>query len=108
MSRHTLEVKANTPSGKAILVVGYEIRPSPQFFCTLQDADPSAQAFLWSSLFSLEHLNADSVDEFDEVLAGHGVTVPGFLKKALSEDWVKRQIDTDYYWHEDGTFEQLR
>ncbi|MGI0813412.1 hypothetical protein ACRCPG_33060, partial [Pseudomonas aeruginosa] len=33
---------------------------------------------------------------------------PHFLKRALREDWVKTQLNTEYCWQADGSFDQIR
>lgn len=108
MSRHTVEVKANTESGKAILVMGFDLVPNPHFFCYLTEHKSGETTPLWSSMFSLELQQAQEPEEFDEVMATFGVTVPPFIKKALAEDWLKQQMNVEYVWHPDGTMEQVR
>lgn len=108
MSRHTVQVKANTKSGAAILAMGYDSNPYPHFFCTLAESAEQIDEPLWSSIFSLEYMRASDPDDFNGVLAGFGVTIPDFIKKALVEDWAKRQMNVEYFWHEDGTMEQMR
>ncbi len=107
MSRHTIEVPSTTPSGRAVLVLGYDTFNGPHFFCWMQDS-AERDKVVWSSITSLDLFHAQSPDEFEPALAEHGVTVPEFLKKALWEDWNKNLRWSEYCWFEDGAFEQTR
>lgn len=105
MSKHTFEVSTRT-GARAWLVMGYDCMPAPRFFCMVLPYDELMAKPLWDSNFSLEHMAATEVTEFDEPLANLGITVPPFIQNALREDWVKGQLNCDYYWHPDGTIEQ--
>lgn len=109
MSRHTIELPATTATGKVILIVGYDngVHGS-HYFCYLFDTTEPMATSLWNSLFSPEHMNAQQVSEFEPVLATWGVELPGFIKDALTEDWAKNQLNCEYCWQEDGTFDQIR
>lgn len=108
MSRHTIELPSSTPAGKAIVVTGYDNgMKGPHFFCYVFDASEPMTAPLWNSLFTLDHSHAQRPDEFDPVLAQWGITLPDFIARALGEDWVKNQLNCEYFWHSDGTFEQV-
>ena len=109
MSRHTIELPSSTPAGRAVLIVGYTngVR-GPHYFCSLSDATPPITTQLWNSLFSLEHMRAQGVDEFDSVLSQWSVSLPAFIKRALEEDWAKNlSCAVEYCWQEDGTFDQV-
>tara|TARA_R110002124_G_scaffold128157_20_gene288748 strand:+ start:6920 stop:7243 length:324 start_codon:yes stop_codon:yes gene_type:complete len=107
MSRHTIELNSDTPSGKAIVVIGYDITGGPHFFCWFHDA-LSNDKFTWSSIQSQELCHAQSPTDFDSVLSDHGIVLPDFIYKALGEDWAKNLLNCDYCWFEDGSFEQIR
>lgn len=109
MSRHTIMLPSSSPSGRAIVVAGYScgVR-GPHYFCSLSDASAPITAQLWNSLFSLEHMRAQDVNEFDDILSQWGVALPAFIKRALEEDWAKNLSTTvEYCWQEDGSFEQV-
>lgn len=109
MSRHSIEVSSGTAAGRALLVIGYSNGvKGPHFFCYLFDATEPMSTPLWNSMFSLEHMLVQNVDEFDPILSQWGVTLPAFLKSALREDWAKNiERVSEYCWQEDGTFEQV-
>lgn len=108
MSRHSIELAASTKSGKALVVIGYQIgQHGPHYFCYLFDSTEPMTTPLWSSMFSLEHAHAQSPNEFAPVLADYGIELPDFLRKALEEDWVKNQLNCEYCWQDDGTFDQI-
>lgn len=109
MSRHTIELPASTSSGRALVSVGYDngVR-GPHYFCYIFDATEPMATPLFNSLFSLGHMNAQQVSEFDAPLAQWGISLPDFISKALGEDWAKNQLDCDYCWQDDGTFDQIR
>lgn len=109
MSRHSIILPSTSSQGRVVLVVGYTngIR-GPHYFCSLSDCTDHIETQLWSSQFSLEHMRAQGVDEFDDVLSQWGVALPPFIKKALEEDWAKNlKCAVEYCWHEDGTFDQV-
>ena len=109
MSRHTIELPATTPAGKVILAIGYDNTGSgPHYFCYLFDTTEPMTTPLWNSQFSLEHMHVKKVDEFREILATWGVMVPVFIQTALEEDWAKNQLNCEYCWQEDGSFDQIR
>lgn len=108
MSRHTVELPATTDSGRALLVAGYQNgTKGPHFFCYLFDIGEPTATQLWNSMFSLDHMLAQQPDEFDEALSQWGVVMPDFIKLGLAEDWAKNQLNCEYCWQEDGTFEQI-
>ena len=108
MSQHSIMLHSATAQGRIMVVAGYTngIR-GPHFFCSLIDAtEPNSH--LWNSQFSLEHMRAQSPDEFDEILTEWGVTLPGFIKRALEEDWAKDlKSPVEYCWQDDGSFDQI-
>lgn len=109
MSRHSIILSSTTSQGRAIVVVGYTsgIR-GPHYFCSVSDATDSIVSELWNSQFSLEHMRAQGVDEFDDILSQWGVTLPGFIKRALEEDWAKNlKSPVEYCWQQDGSFDQV-
>lgn len=109
MSRHTIELPSMTSAGRAIVVIGYQNGSNgPHYFCYLFDATDPMTTPLWNSLFAPGYGTAQDADAYDEVLQQWGVTLPGFIKQALREDWVKAQVNTEYCWQEDGSFDQIR
>lgn len=109
MSRHTMELPSITAAGKALVVVGYQTGlKGPHFFCYLFDMTEPMATPLWNSAFSVEHMHTQQVGEFDSVLSQWGVVLPDFIRLALAEDWAKNQLNTEYCWQEDGTFDQIR
>jgi hypothetical protein len=110
VSRHTIELPSTTAAGKALVVVGYEIgQNGPHFFCHLFDSTEPMATPLWNSLFSLEHIHAQDVSEFDLVLGQWGVVLPEFIRQALAEDWSKNLAShQEFCWQEDGAFDQIR
>lgn len=109
MSRHTIKLSSTTASGSALVVIGYQNGINgPHYFCYLFDATEPLDKPLWNSLFSLDHMCAQEASEFDAVLSEWGVVLPAFIKQALIEDWAKNQLNTEYCWQQDGTFDQVR
>lgn len=109
MSRHTIELPSTTAAGKVVVATGYQLGPAgPHYFCYLFDATEPMATPLWNSMFSLEHMHAQQVSEFDDVLAGYGVVLPDFVRRALDEDWAKNKLNCEYCWQEDGSFDQTR
>lgn len=109
MSRHSIILPSTTSQGRALVVVGYScgVR-GPHYFCSISDATGHIDSHLWNSEFSLEHMRARNVDEFDAILAQWGVTLPAFIKRALVEDWAKNlKSPVEYCWQEDGSFDQV-
>ena len=109
MSRHMIQLPSSTAAGRAVVTVGYTsgVR-GPHFFCSLSDATPPITTQLWNSLFSLEHMRAQNVDDFDTILSQWSVSLPPFIKRALQEDWAKNlKGPVEYCWQEDGTFDQV-
>lgn len=108
MSRHTIELPSSTPAGMAIVVIGYQNGGNgPLYFCYLFDATEPMTTPLWNSMFSPGHAAIQETDGFDTVLEQWGVTLPDFIKRALGEDWVKNQLNTEYCWQADGSFDQI-
>lgn len=109
MSRHTIELPSTTSAGRAIVVIGYQNgSKGPHYFCYLFDATDPMTTPLWNSLFAPGYGAVQDADAYDEVLQQWGVALPGFIKQALREDWVKAQVNTEYCWQEDGSFDQIR
>ncbi len=109
MSRHTIELPSTTSAGRAIVVIGFQVGASgPHYFCYVFDATEPMTTPIWNSMFAPGYGTAQEVDAFDEVLKSWGVTLPDFIKRALSEDWVKTQLNTEYCWQSDGCFDQIR
>jgi hypothetical protein len=110
MTRHTIELASTTAAGKALVVVGYQIGLNgPHFFCYLFDSTQPMATPLWNSMFSLHHMHAQDVGEFDEILAQWGVVLPDFIKAALTEDWAKNlSTHQEFCWQADGLFDQIR
>lgn len=107
MSRHTIELPSITDAGKAIVVTGYDNGvKGPHFFCYVFDATDPMTTPLWNSLFTLEYSKAQQMSEFVPVLAQWGITLPARLLTALAEDWAKNQLNCEYCWQQDGSFEQ--
>lgn len=107
MSRHTIELPSTTAAGKALVVVGYDNGvKGPHFFCYVFDATEPMTTPLWNSLFTLEYSQAQRANEFGPVLMQWGITLPERLVDALTEDWAKNQLNCEYCWQQDGTFEQ--
>lgn len=109
MSRHSIELPSATEAGRVLMVIGYANGiKGPHFFCHLFDATEPMTTPLWNSMFSLDHMCAQDVDEFDPILNQWGVSLPPFIKQALREDWAKNiEKVVEYCWHEDGSFEQV-
>ncbi|MDR8015437.1 hypothetical protein [Ectopseudomonas guguanensis] len=109
MSRHTIELPSTTSASRAIVVIGYQSGANgPHYFCYLFDATDPMTRPLWNSLFAPGYGEVQEADGFDEVLQKWGVQLPDFLKRALREDWVKNQLNTEYCWQADGSFDQIR
>ncbi len=109
MSRHTIDLPSTTSAGRAIVVIGFQVGVSgPHYFCYVIDATEPMTTPIWNSLFAPGYGAVQDAGGFDEVLKSLGVTLPDFIKRALGEDWVKTQLNTEYVWHEDGSFDQIR
>lgn len=107
MSRHTIELPSTTQSGRAVLIMGFEIIRGPHIFAMLHDAEDTSN-YVWASFTSPMFMNAQCPTEFIPVMDGFGVEIPVFIIQALQEDWFKQQLGTEYTWQEDGTFTQVR
>lgn len=109
MSRHSIALPATTSSATATVVIGYDCgAKGPHYFLYVFDgAEPTSQP-AWHSWFTPGYHHVRDLERFGPVLAQWGITLPAFLVKVLEEDWVKNHLETEYCWHADGTFEQMR
>jgi len=80
----------------------------PHFFCYVFDASEPMTTPVWNSLFTLDYSHAQQASEFAPVLAQWGISLPDFIVRALGEDWAKNQLNCEYFWQDDGSFDQIR
>jgi len=108
MSKHSIELPSITPAGWAVVTVGYTVSTKgPHFFCQVIDSIAPMIKMLWNSMFAEGYQFVTDPDGFDNILANWGLVLPPFIKQALREDWVKEQVSCEYFWKEDGEFNQI-
>lgn len=106
MSRHQVELPVGGPDTSQTIgvVCGYDRHPHEHFFCNVSVslASDHIDEPIWSSILDDEHDRVSQPDGFDDKLAAMGITLPVFIKEALAEDWVAKDMRRDCRWEPNG------
>lgn len=111
MSRHIIQLPASLPSGKAVVICGYDRcieEPYERFFCDISASDSPTDMDepIWTSYFDKGYKSVQDVDEFDAKLASYGITLPAGYKQALREDWESKDMRRIVWWPSNGNLSE--